>query len=486
MPALGYRREPPRDADPASPTIEAQGLAIAAECARRQLDLTTMYSEPADGSAYWHALIEDVTPLAGTPDAPTIVLPSLEILAERARDRLLRAMQLHAAGVPILLANGERFTDAITTAWNARPESDRHSDRVREGMQRRALRGFALGRPPYGYRVRDHKLEVEPDEAAVVQEIVRRYLEEGLGVRRLAALHNDRGLVTRQGRPWSATAVRDILRNQTYLGTSRRLGVIVSAAHEPILTRAQFEAVQRKMGERRTAPSEQTRREYLLSGLARCGYCGNRLIGVRRPGAEGELIYYQCESATNQGRCGYHSRRAEDLEAEVRARVARQSADIELRGDTSAMERDRLDQRRRAVQREIDRSLTAWASGELSTQRLLAETARPALEDLVIERDIEALEGEAPAPPPSSGELQRQLLDGWAALGFEEQRALLRRLVSEITVTDDDVRLAMAAGVERRQVSPPPQAAPAPPQAVAEHQRAHDNPSTGSPRRAAV
>src|SRR5262245_62156038 len=98
MRALGYRREPPRDAEPDTPTLEAQGLLIAAECARRQLDLKTMYSEPSDGSAYWYALIEDVKPLAGMPDAPTVVLPSLAVLAERARDRLLRAMQLHATG----------------------------------------------------------------------------------------------------------------------------------------------------------------------------------------------------------------------------------------------------------------------------------------------------------------------------------------------------------------------------------------------------
>src|SRR5207245_916956 len=83
----------------------------------------------------------------------------------------------------------------------------------------------------------------------------------------------------------------------------RRLAVIVPGSHRAILSRADFEEIQRRMALRRTSPSEQHRHQYLLAGLARCGHCGNRLIGVRRPGVDTTLVYYQCQSATNHGRC---------------------------------------------------------------------------------------------------------------------------------------------------------------------------------------
>ncbi|MFN8639013.1 MAG: recombinase family protein [Dehalococcoidia bacterium] len=473
MPAFGYRREPPDLDSPESVAraFDAQGMAIAAACARRQIELSAMYSEraysPPPGAPresgrsrsrpQWLALIHDAADLVAGGTPTTLVLPTLRVLGDRARERVIGALQAAATGATVLLASDEPLADAMRTTWEERDEGDRHAERVREGMQRRALRGYALGRPPYGYRVIEHRLQVEPDEARVVREIVRLYLGENLGVRRIAATLNDRGLTTRQGRPWSATAVRDILRNTTYLGTARRLGVIVSAAHPAILSRAEFDAIQGRMSDRRTAPSEQLRREYLLSGLARCGYCGNRLIGVRRPGAERELLYYQCESATNQGRCAYHSRRAEDLESEVRALLANIVGELELPPLDPAADVERVEVRRRGVQRELDRTIAAWTAGELSTARLIAEAGPSALDDLELEAQLDALAEAGPAPR-ADPDAEHQLLEGWDALPFEERRDLMRRILGEVVVTDTDVRLVLGTNVRRR--SAPPGVAP--------------------------
>jgi hypothetical protein len=446
MSAFGFRRAAP-DLDPAEAarSIEAQGVAIAGACAQHRLELISMYTESHaardSSSVQWRALFRDLR-AAGEP--PVVVLPSLRVLAERASDRLVRALQLRASGARVLLASGEEIDRAMREAWDGRGPEDRHAERVREGMQRRALRGLALGRPPFGYRVVDHRLLIEPVEAELVREIVRLYLDDDLGVRRIAALLNDRGLTTRLGRPWSATAVRDILRNPAYLGTSRRLGVIVPHAHEPILTRPDFEQIQRRMSRRRTAPAEQQRHEYLLSGLARCGYCGNRLIGVRRPGSDGDLVYYQCESATNQGRCGYHTRHAAVLEREVHDRLAAVSpgaAPVRASADEEAA----LESRRRTLHRQIEHALTAWTANEWNTARLLAEGGQRALADIEIEAALEELRGRRlSGSTPSTRESHRRLVEEWDSLEFAERRSLLRRLVGEIVVTDSEVRLALA------------------------------------------
>lgn len=452
MPAFGYRRElaDPADPEAGARSLDAQGIAIAALCARRKIELVAMYTdrlgERRGVDPQWLALLRDAASLAGTPEAPIVVLPSLRVLAERARERLMRALQVHGTGVTVLLASEERLADAMSASWNERADADRHAERVREGMQRRALRGHALGRPPFGYRVREHRLEVDHEEAGIVRELVRLYLD-GLGVRRLAAQLNDRGLTTRSGRAWSATAVRDILRNPTYLGTSRRLGVIVSDAHEAILGRVEFEAVQRRMSERRTAPAEQERRAYLLAGLLRCGYCGNRLIGVRRPGADHELVYYQCESATNQGRCGYHSRRAYELEAEVRERLAAVADQLAPPPSHASSDVSRLEARQRTLQREVDRALGNWTNGRWGTQRLLGEASEAAYELLEVEVALDALRRSADEPASLvAPDLRHLLTEGWGDQTFEEQRALLQRHLREVTVTDDDLILALAEG----------------------------------------
>ena len=443
MPAFGYRRETPgQDPIEVARALQAQGVAIAGACETHHLELVALYTEDAGGSAQWRALLADAS-AAEVP--PTVVIPSLRVLAERPQDRLIRALQLRASGAQVLLALGGDITEAMRAEWDDRGPGDRHGERVREGMQRRALRGLALGRPPYGYRVIDHRLVVEPTEATLVREIVELYLREDLGVRRIAALLNDRGLTTRAGTAWSATAVRDILRNPAYLGTYRRLGVIVAHAHEPILTRPTFEEIQRRMSRRRTAPAEQHRREYLLSGLATCGYCGNRLIGVRRPGRDAELVYYQCESATNQGRCGYHTRHATDLEDEVRALLAIPTPGSGVTRHPAAPTDDdqpALEARRRGLHRVIEHAFGFWATGEWPAARLLAEAGPRALADLELEAALEDL---AHRPPPAPGpEPRRHLIEDWDAIEFAERRSLLRRLVAGIVVTDTEVRLALA------------------------------------------
>ena len=193
------------------------------------------------------------------------------------------------------------------------------------------------------------------------------------------------------------------------------------------------------MSERRTAPSEQQRREYLLSGLARCGYCGNRLIGVRRPGAGAELVYYQCESATNQGRCAYHSRRADDLESEVRARLVNAAGNLALPAPDPHLEVERLETRRRGLNREHRPRPRGLDRGPVDAARASSpRRVPPRSRTSTSERQLEALAARPAAAPSPPGEAQRQLLEEWDALPFEEQRALLRRLLAEIVVTDDD------------------------------------------------
>ncbi len=442
---LAYRRPYP------GASLDAQQQQIAEACRQRGLKLPAAIFTDETGEA--RAFREMLGAIAASPKASVVVVAGLEAFGTRVREQAARVLQLEAGNVALVVADleAERAPeDAIVEAWRGRSPGERRRESVRESMRRLALRGRALGRPPYGYRVEEGRLRVEQSEATVVREIYRLCVDERLGVRRISALLNARGIPNRLGNAWTAGAIRDILRNPAYTGTYRRLDVLVPRAHEAIVTKGLFDDAQRLMAARRTAPSEQRRYRYLLSGLARCGYCGNSVIGLRRPGRGGrELVYYQCESALNEGRCDYHTRRADELERTVRRELA--SAEDGERPRHGVPRRHaervaRIEARRRGLQRDLDRMLERRATGQWTSEQFRTRGAAVALDDLEAEAQLEALAAESGSAPRAGLEpARRRLVEQWSDLGFEERRELLEQVVAEIIVRDDGVRVVLAA-----------------------------------------
>lgn len=432
--AVAYLRalagDPPLD-------LAVQRLAIEAACRGERLALGDAFEEPGGDSG--PAFLAMVDAIRAQPAGVQVIAATAAVFGDRVRDRARRILQLAALRVPVRLADGRAPGDALLSAWRERGPEERRRERAREGMRRRALRGEVLGRAPFGYVVADRQLVPEPREALTVQRIFALYLDEDEGVRRIARRLNEDGIRTRTGRPWTAGAVRTVLRNAAYTGLYRRLGVAVPRAHTALVTSAQHTEVLRRMANRRTAPAAQARRDYLLSGIARCGYCGGPMIGARRPGEGAEAVeyaYYRCESATNEGRCAYHTRRAEALEAEVLAELVRGGSHTPV-----AARPPRVPGRTArilALDRRLDLMLERRASGQWTDADLVRRAAPIALELL----GIEAEAAQERADPVPADEALDRLVDGWDTLPFEERRSLLQHAVAEVIVTDDAVRVA--------------------------------------------
>ena len=85
---------------------------------------------------------------------------------------------------------------------------------------------YIAGAAPYGYekvklqRQKGWTLDIVPEEADVVREIFRSYLN-GVGSYMIANNLNARGIMSPGGVAWSASSVRDILKNPTYAGFIR-------------------------------------------------------------------------------------------------------------------------------------------------------------------------------------------------------------------------------------------------------------------------
>jgi site-specific DNA recombinase len=446
MQALFYLRDPSGATADSDLTVEQQRLSCERFCARAGIEVAGAFRESSDvESEPFRTLVRDAASEAD--ERPLLVVAQWSVLGDGARAQARRYLQLRALDLDVRLADGCDPDAELVRAWGERGSHERRAERSREAMRTRALRGEALGRPPYGYRIEQRRLTPQPDEAAIVREMFRACIEDHAGIRRIAQQLNAAGHRTRRGRPWATASVREILRNPVYTGTYRRMGIVVPGAHTALMPRGEFARVQRLIDQRRTSPTRQRRHSYLLSGLATCGYCGNRLIGVRRRrqtvagNGPDEYVYYQCESRTNQGRCGYHTRRADELERAVGDAVAASPPGAPVAAPRAEHSGLSLTKRRRSLERALERMLDRRASGQWTAAQLRKAAAPIVLADLDAERRAG---GRTDAARPTPAEARAALADGWDGFSFDQRRSLLQRAISAVVVTDDRVELRFA------------------------------------------
>jgi DNA invertase Pin-like site-specific DNA recombinase len=460
MKAIGYFRESAERGE----TLAQQNKAFLDFCEREGYEVAGSFADAASSNGHAPGFRQLVAFLR-EPDKGfvVVVVPSIQALGGDLRDAARRYFQIEGLGAQIAAMTGTADPAAdLVTAWGAQDADTRLSERVRAAMRRKAVKGEVLGRPPYGYKVGNRRrLELVPEEAVVVRYIFRLYLHEGMGIRLIARRLNGEGLKTRRGGNWSMVSIRDILRNRAYLGTYLRFGVRVPGSHPSLVSGDDFRLVQDRLNARRTSYAPRVASQFLLSGIAHCGHCGNKLIGVSRKQSwkrqSGEKIsnsyrYYQCESRTNQSVCSYHTRRADDLEAQARQALSdtfSTGAGFPQAGDDTAVlaeqhhELERHRARLRAIDRRIEGYIDAAVKGRLAKEKMHHLSITAAADRLSVEDVIDSVEYRI-SEHLSAADRKRgrekevlHLLDAWDEMAFPERQSGLRDAVARITVTDD-------------------------------------------------
>lgn len=168
-----------------------------------------------------------------------------------------------------------------------------------ENQKWRIRRNFESGMPwtgmMLGYRYDHGTYVIEPTEAETVRLIFDSYLA-GMGIVAIEKMLNERGLTSRQNRPWGKNSVMCVLRNYTYTGnlllqktfienhmakySQRNTGELpqyhITGSHEAIIPLVQFNAVQEEI-EKRSAKYARRgikQKTYPFTGLLVCENCG--------------------------------------------------------------------------------------------------------------------------------------------------------------------------------------------------------------------
>jgi site-specific DNA recombinase len=186
---------------------------------------------------------------------------------------------------------------------------------VKRGMIESAKRGNWIGMPPFGYRVvktedgKGRRLQVQSKEAEAVR-LAFELFENGYGCKTISEKLNEKGYVSRGGKPIRTNAVKIMLTNSAYLGqvvfNRRHAGrsvkrafkpkeewIVIPGKHEPLIDKERFDRVQAEL-ERRgldRRPGElKTYRRF--AGMVQCKHCGSTAMAMTGTSRWGKLYYY--------------------------------------------------------------------------------------------------------------------------------------------------------------------------------------------------
>ncbi len=436
-----------------------------------------------------------------------ILTKSLSRFARNTVDSLKYIRDLKALGIAVIFEKEnintlETDTEMMLTIMScfAQAESESISKNVSWGIRQ----SFKNGNVPMqyarllGYRKGDDdKPEIVPEEAEIVKEIYRLYLE-GMSLNMIVDRLNEKGLKTKgSNAPYRKEVIQRILTNEKYTGdallqktyvtdcitkkTRKNNGelpmYLVKNHHEPIISHEDFNRVQEEMARRsakRVIADKLTKGEqgkysakYALSELLICGECGSHYRRVTWTAKGYKEIKWRCINRIQYGKKKCHDSPTVDEQALHRAIVSTINKFCEVRDDVAKVLRESitevLDPNQngsvRAAQQRIDE--LARNMDELIKLAALPETVATAMTDIerfseemkTLREFIETEKAKQMTAQRGSAELDAILerLENEDFTMIEYDDVAVRQLIEKITVeSKDTITVTFKGGFEIR------------------------------------
>lgn len=322
-------------------------------------------------------------------------------------------------------------------------EAERTAERARRKQKELAESGRHNGPRPYGWDIvgtkADQRLVLNQAEAAVVRECVQRLLR-GDGIWKICLDLNARGVKTSTGGEWKTQVLRRMLLRPRNYGMRSHAPAgkkpqLYPGQWEPLVDQNTHERVvallndpTRRTNNRGTAP------KYLLTSVARCGACGQHVVGTN------EFTYtlksgrtrvyphaYKCPHAG----CMKVQRRMADVDEHVTRVVLgvleRDGVRL-LGGDpvTIAHARERIS----ALEAKLALAADQFADDVITGEQLQRITAK-------LRPELEAERARLSKAQPASDLAAYTgpgLAEAWAAADVEVRKRILRSLGMQITI----------------------------------------------------
>lgn len=276
---------------------------------------------------------------------------------------------------------------------------------TKRGIESCAQRGFWMGsRAPYGYTravvepstgeiesllkpgernpIKGKRIKLVPDDPErikVVRKIFDLYANQEQGLTSIIKYLHKKGVANPSGKEfWHKTTLRNMLKNQTYLGVivlhkATQEEIYVEDAHEAIIDRDIFQRVQQRLQKVKFAQGGGHTTPYLLTRLLICGGCKNNFHGNTNRDRRG----YRCSSNSNIGNVACKARyySAKSLEDPVLNHIETQmEADTWPDQVRKAMDHA-LGEDSRNLNNRLEEAQTEYLQNEKRTKNLLEAIA---------------------------------------------------------------------------------------------------------------
>lgn len=176
-----------------------------------------------------------------------------------------------------------------------------------DGKAKKARRGkLPQGPIPYGYKVENGTVEINPDQAEIIKLVYKLYIEDNMSLRAITeyltcmdipspADHKGSWYSNHNG-GWCEYSVNYILKSDIYTGIypykPPGQSPIPVPIPEIINSETYFKARQIAKNKRDNYAPNGQYRTYMLRGLVQCGICGSAYVGTSSN--KGKFAYYRC------------------------------------------------------------------------------------------------------------------------------------------------------------------------------------------------
>lgn len=301
----------------------------------------------------------------------------------------------------------------------AQDEADRTGERIQFIFQDKVQRGEVIsGKVPFGYKIENKKMVIDPKTAPIAQDIFRQYL----ALRSIRALREY--IKNKYGIVYCHTNLKNFLSNERYIGRAHGQDDFCPPLIDP-REFSQCREILKQRGQRNIA---RTDRVYLFTGLAICAECGNRLSAHV---VGGKYIYYRCTRYEKLHLCA-HKKRTSELVLEKwlleNLVVSYEAYNISL-------------QKARHKRPKVDTGRIKQKMEKLKDLYLNDLIDRDSYErDYLSLRDELRKANEADPPPlkPVDTKAVADVLQAYNMLTRSEQKELWSRIVGHIAITNTD------------------------------------------------
>lgn len=256
----------------------------------------------------------------------TILIHKYDRIARNVGEHVNLTAKLQEMGVELIavaqdFGNSNEAKIMRTLMWSlSEYYIDNLASETRKGLKETALKGLHNGGyAPFGYDVVNQQYVINELEAQFVKKIFNAALERK-GFKDIIQELAECGITGKRGKPIKYTQIYEMLRNEKYTGVyvyspeqeknraDRRTkpnAIRIENALPIIISKAQFEEVQKIMNERRQTGKKAG---YLCSGLVYCE-CGAKMHGMKSERKGHTYHYFYCSK-----KCGAPSVRMESVD----------------------------------------------------------------------------------------------------------------------------------------------------------------------------